>query len=163
MKKLNSIEKKSFLIGAVSGSFLVATLLLISLLVAISLPPFSAQEENAPKPIAELVDNCFESYNTGISMLSKYSVAVEIVTLFPDLERDNVTKGQILCSLEALDFSTLEAEDVFSKDSGRFDNANFQAKWEAVPTCEGGGTICQEDDYTWEVRQLTITLTDFRP
>lgn len=160
MKKLNSVEKKGFLIGAVSGAGLVAIGFAVTVFLSSSptIPPIAKQS------VGELVDHCFESYNDGIQELSKYSTEIKIVTLFPDLERENVTKGQILCGLEALNFSKSDAEDMFIEESGRIDNSNFQAKWEALPTCEDGQVIClKEETRSWEVRHLTITLKDFRP
>jgi hypothetical protein len=160
LKKSNSLGKKSFLIGAASGAGLVAIGIAVSVFVSASptLPPLTKQ------PISELVGNCFEGYNEGIQVLSKYSTEIEIVTLFPELERENVTKGQILCSLEALDFSMSDAEVIFIEESGRIDNSNFQAKWEALPTCGNGEALfcLKGTTKSWEVRHLTITLKDFR-
>jgi hypothetical protein len=170
LKKLNSLDKKSFLIGLVSGAGIIATSITISILVANSLTSPPMQEEEAQKSFAEIVGHCFDSYNEGIDMLSTYSKEIEIRTFFPTLERENVTKEQIVCSLEALSFSKSDAEGLFVERSGRIDNDDFQVKWKAMPTCqakdgssEGRNPFCSKSQQSFETVDLFIYLKDFRP
>jgi hypothetical protein len=164
MKKKNALEKKSFLFGVGAGAGLVATTFTTFLLLNNFLNSSPNEEVEVQKALSEIVAPCFEGYNEGIVMLSKYTKEIEILTLFPNLERENVTKEQIICSLEAMNFSKSDAEDLFTEELGRLDNDDFQVKWEAKATCKNGAVyFCKKATANWQVRQLNILLKDFRP
>jgi len=163
-------DKKSFIFGLLAGIAITAIASSIVYLTSATRPP-SADVFEFKESIDTLANPCVERYNTGI--FSNRSDEIRIETFFPALERELVTREQVACILGALNFPEVQAAELFELESGRLDNADFQVKWQALPTCpvqsepsDGKNPFtkyCSNKEKTLEIRELIINLKDFRP
>ena len=101
-------------------------LLLISSSVGIFL--YNSQNNS----IQSLTESCFESFTEDVKFTE---LTVEILTLLPNIEREEVNLAQLTCVTSALGFPEDLVETIQSQKQGREDNQSFQLKWDTKPVC----------------------------
>ena len=100
------------------------------LLISSSVGIFFYNSQN--KSIQSLTESCFESFTQDVEFTA---LTVEILTLLPNLEREEVNLAQLSCVTSALGFPENLVYTIQTQKEGREDNDSFQLKWDTKPVC----------------------------
>jgi hypothetical protein len=106
----------------------LATIALLLIFSSVGISLYNGQNNS----IQSLTESCFESFTEDIEFTE---LTVEILTLLPNIEREEVNLAQLSCVISALGFPEDLVETIQSQQEGREDNDSFQLKWDTKPVC----------------------------